>query len=283
MRHMVAAMGITQKRLGTLAVPLDRAIEFLGRPGQAHVLGVQINLGAKTAAHIGRNHTHLVFRQAHHERRHEQTLDVRVLVGHVQRVVVVGTAVAGDRRARLHRVGREAVIEQIDLRDMGCAREGGIHCTLVADRPLVAVVVRGGFMKPGRAGLHAVTHVHHGGQRCVIDHDQFGGVLGVFQRISHHHRHMVTHIAHLAQSQDRMRRLLHGLAGGVGDQPATRQAADLVGRHVVAIEHTDHTRRLECGGLVDLADAGVGMRRTHEHRVVHIGQHDVVGVLASAS
>jgi hypothetical protein len=112
--HVVAAVRVGQEALAALAVHL-MAVELLGRPGQAHVLGVQEDLGAEAAAHVGRDHAHLVLGQAQHEGRHQQALDVRVLVGHVQRVVVGAAAVAADGRARLDRVGNQPVVDQVEL------------------------------------------------------------------------------------------------------------------------------------------------------------------------
>ena len=80
---MVAAMGVAQEGFRAVAVPLDVAVQLFRGPGQAHVFGIQVNLGAKAAAHVGCNHTHFVFRQAHHKGREQQALDVRILVRHV--------------------------------------------------------------------------------------------------------------------------------------------------------------------------------------------------------
>jgi hypothetical protein len=93
---------------------------------------------------------------------------------------------------------------------------------------------------------------------------------------------MVTHIAHLALGQDRVRRLLHGAAIGVVDQPAARQAANLVGGHILTDENLDDARRGLGFGRVNGLDAGVGVGRAHKHRMALGSQGDVVGVLATA-
>jgi hypothetical protein len=141
MADMVAAMRIGQEGLAAIGRPLDIAVELLGRPGQADILGIQKDLGAEAAAHIGRNHAHLALGQAHDESRHQQPLHMRVLVGHVQRVLVHGAVVAADGHARLHGIGDQAVVDQVQPRHMGGARKHGIHGRLVANRPLVAMVV----------------------------------------------------------------------------------------------------------------------------------------------
>jgi hypothetical protein len=217
-------MRVGQEGLAALGRPLDGAVE-LGCPGGSHVLGVQEDLGAEAAAHVGRDHAHLVLGQAQHEGRHQQALDVRVLVGHVQRVLVRGAVVAGVGGARLHGVGDQAVVDQVQLGDVRGAGEGGVHRGLVAQRPLVAVVV--GRLVVQRRALGGGAHVDHRRQLLVVHLHQLGGVLGLLQRVGHHHGHVVAHVAHLLDRQDGVRRLLHRRAVGAGDQPAAGQAVDL--------------------------------------------------------
>ncbi len=277
-------MGVGEEGLAAVGRPLDVAVELSRTPGQADILGIQEDLGAESAAHVGRDHAHLVLGQAHDEGRHQQPLDVRVLVGHVQRVLVIGAAVAADGRARLHGVGNQAVVDQVQLGDVGSTGEHGIHGSLVADGPFVAVVVGGDVVhhRAGHAAGRRVGHQHHGGQRVVVHLHQLGRVARLLQRLGHDHGDLVAHVAHGVQRQDGMRRLLHGLAVGAGDQPAAGQAVDLVGRHVGAREHADDAGRGpgRVGGHG--AHTRMRVRRAHEHRMGLGGQRDVVGVLARA-
>ena len=158
---VVAAMGVGQKGLGALAGPFDAAVDLLGRPGQRHVFGIQVNFGAKTAAHIGGDHAHLVLGQAQHKGRHQQALDVRVLVGHVEHVLFSGPAVAANGGARLHGVGHQAVVDEVELGDVGRIGKRSVHLALVAQGPFVAVVVGGGVVQLGAGG--GIAHIDHGG------------------------------------------------------------------------------------------------------------------------
>ena len=79
-RHVVAAVRVGEERFAALARPLDRAVDALRRPDHRGLFGVQVDLGAEAAADVGRDHAHLVLRQPEHERRHQQALDVRILV-----------------------------------------------------------------------------------------------------------------------------------------------------------------------------------------------------------
>ena len=222
---VVAAVRVGQERLGTLAGPFDAAVDLLGSPGQRHIFGVEVNLGAKTATHVGGDHTHFVLGQAQHKGRHQQALDVRVLVRHVQHVLFGGAAVAANGGARLHGVGHQAVVDEVELGDMGRATESGVHQVFVAQRPFVAMVVGGGVVQLGTSGC--VSHVHHSAQGFVIDHHGFGGVFGLLYRLGNHHGYLVTHVAGFTQGQHRVGRLVHGFAVGAGDQPAAGQSAHL--------------------------------------------------------
>ncbi|MDT4839887.1 hypothetical protein FQZ97_736910 [compost metagenome] len=280
--HVVAAVRIGQEALRALRRPLDVAVELLGRPGQADVFGVQKDLGAEAAAHVGRDHAHLVLGQAQHESRHQQALDVRVLVRHVERVVVGAAAVAADGHARLDRVGNQPVVDEVELRDVRRRGEHVVDRRLVAQHPLVALVVGRFVVQRGAAGLlRGIGHAHQGRQHVVVDHHGFGRILGLLDRLGHHHGHVVAHVAHLLDRQDRVHRLLHGGAVGVVDEPAAGQPAHL-SFDVLAAEDADHAGHLRGLGDVDRLDDGVGVRRAHEDRMALVGQRDVVGVVARA-
>ena len=83
---VVAAVRVGEERLAALGGPLDRPADPLARPDQGDVLGVEEDLRAEAAADVGRDHPHLRLGQAEHEGAHQQPLDVRVLVGDVERV-----------------------------------------------------------------------------------------------------------------------------------------------------------------------------------------------------
>ena len=176
LRHVVAAVRVREEGLGALRGPLDRAVQLLRRPGDDGLLGVEVDLGAEAAADVGRDHAHLVLGQPQHERRHEQALDVRVLVRDVERVGIVGARVARDRGARLDGVGDEAVVDEFERRDVVRAGESLVHGALVADRPHVAGVVGRAVVHDRRAGLARVGGLHDRGQDFVVDVDQLGRI-----------------------------------------------------------------------------------------------------------
>ena len=62
-----------------------------------------------------------------------QTRHMRVLAGGVERVVLLSRIVVANGRARLHGVGDQAVIDEVDLGDVCCALEGGVGRGFIAD------------------------------------------------------------------------------------------------------------------------------------------------------
>ena len=108
-------------------------------------------------------------------------------------------------------------------------------------------------------GFSGIAHVHNRWQNVVFDVNQLGSVAGLFECFSHHHGDVVADIAHLALGQDGVGGFFHGLAAGVGDQPAARQAIDAVACDIFAIKNTDHARSRQCSFDVDRFDVRMRM------------------------
>ena len=139
---VIAAVCIGEKCFRALARPLDRPPDFLRRPRQRHIFRIQINLRAEAAAHVRRDDPQFRFRQRQHERRHQQTLDVRILVRDVDRVAVVGLRITRVHGARFDRVRHQALIHDIQRGHVRGLREGGVGGGFIAVAPGVAEVVR---------------------------------------------------------------------------------------------------------------------------------------------
>ena len=118
-----------------------------------------------------------MFGQTQHEGCHEQAFDVRILVGHIQCVLVAGAVVAANGGAGLHGVGRQAVVDQIQLGDMSSTCKRSIDSSFVANGPVVAMVVGGFSVKGG--GLFGMAHIDHCGQDVVFNFHQLGSVFGL--------------------------------------------------------------------------------------------------------
>ena len=282
MGDVVTAMRVGQEALGAFGRPLHRAAAHeLGRPGADHLFGVDEDLGAEAAAHVRRNHAQLVLGRQAVEGRDHQAGHMRVLAGGVERVVLGTRVVVANGRARLHGVGDQPVVDQVDLGDVRGLLEGGVRRGFIADRPVEHPVV-GRHLVDLRLVAHGVGHVHHMRQHAVIDVNRRGGGLGKVTRLGNDDGHVVAHVAHLAKGEDRMRARLHRRAVLGVDHPAADQAAQLGGRHVVAGEDADDARHLLGLGRVDLIDGGMRVGAAHEVSVGLLGQVDVVGVVALA-
>ncbi len=182
MRDVVAAVRVGQERFAALGRPLDRAVDALRRPDHRRLFGVQVDLRAEAAADVGRDDAHLVLGQAEHEGRHQQALDVRILVRDVERVRVVGAVVRRERRARLDRVRDEPVVDDVELRHVRGLRERGVDRGLVAERPRVALVAGRLLVDLRRARLQRIDDVDDRRQHVVVDVDQLGRVLRLVDR-----------------------------------------------------------------------------------------------------
>ena len=274
---VVAAMRIGQEGLRALASPLDAAVDLLGGPGQGHVFGIKVNLGAKTAAHIGCDHAHFVLGQAQHKRSHQEALNVRILVGHIQHVLFGGAAVVADGHTRLHGVGNQAVVDQVQLGHVGSASKGGVDLALVTQCPFEAMVVRGSVVQ--LRALGGVAYINHGGQNVIVHHNGLSGILSLLNAVGNHHGHLIAHMARFAQCQHRVGWLFHGAAIGVVDQPAAGQSTHLAFK-VFANEDFDDARHFFCGADVNAFDGGVRVRAAHKDGVALRLHGDVVGVVA---
>ncbi len=275
--HVIAAVRVRKEGFRAVRRPFDRAIDLFARPHQRGLFAVQVNLGAESAAHVRRNHAHLVLRQAQHESGHQQPLDMRVLVGDVQRIAVVGARVLRIGRARLDGVGNEAVVVDVQCGHVVRLGECRVHRRLVAQGPHIADVVRRDVVHGG-FGLVRSAGIGHRRQDVVADFDGLRRILGLLDRIGHHQRHAVPHVTHLAQREHRVRRLLHWLAVHVSDEPAARQAAHF-SFHILAGKDLDHAGHPRSTRRVDGFDRRMGVRRTQEHCIALPRQHHVVSVL----
>ena len=117
---------------------------------------------------------------------------------------------------------------------MLCRREGRVRLRLVAEMPAVDRVVGGDVVDHRGALALRRRGVDLGGQHLIIDANGFRRVLRLAERLGDDDRDMVADIAHLALRQRRMGAGLHRRAVLRMDHPAADEAANLVGRDVIA-------------------------------------------------
>ena len=260
--------------LGARLDPLDGPAGEARDLREHELLGVDVDLGAEAAAHVGRDDAHLGLGDAAdggHERAHE----VRHLRRGVERQLAARGDPVGHHAARLDGHGGEALVVDRQRHLHGRGVEDGVEALgLVLDRQ--AVVAGRLLVQLRRIGLAGVLGVDHDRQRVVVDDDAVGGVTGQGGRIGDHDCNQLADHPHLAVGQDRPLGLL-GVAERVrGAGNACFEPQRVVGEDV---DHAGH----RCGRRgVDAADHGVRVRRAQEGRVGHVGQLDVVDVPALA-
>ena len=239
-----------------------------------------IDLGAKAAAHIGRDHGQLVFRNAKNKGRHQKPRQVRVLAGRRQLVIPSAGEILADRGARLHRVGHQTVVDQFQRGDMGCSLEGGVHGGAVVfdPAPIVALVVGNLVMHAVRRICQSLGHVDDRGQffDVGIIGQLLGRVLGLLVGLGHHGGIGIAHMAHFAMGQHGALRLAHRFAIARLDKPTRRVAAHVL--EILAGEDGQNARHRLCRLGVDRFDPTMRHGRADKDRIGLAVQRHVVGV-----
>ena len=210
-----------------------------------------IDLGAEAAADIRGDDAQLMLWNAQNERAHQKPDDMRVLRRGVERRFAVGRVELTDADARLHRVGHEAVVHQLQRRDVVRAFESGHRriAVLFDKAPVIAEVIRRFLVDLGGVSADRIGHVDHCGQLFNVQINRFSRVAGLSHAVSDDSRDRIADMADLAARQNRVARLSHRLAIAGMDLPAAGQAADL--SKIIAGEDVNHARH------------GRGRRRIH--------------------
>ena len=251
--------------------PFDRAAQHERGRRDRQFLGIERVLGSEAAAHIGRDHPDLLFRQS---QRLDQ--DPFGLVRHLRAVPgreqFVGRVVAREHRASLDRMAAALV----DAKVLGHPVCGAGECALgvaVFHHPMGDQIV--GTVEPRLGGVprKAGARLEHSGQGTQVELDQSGGVFGQVSAFGHDQRDGLTDVTHLLLSEDawidmkpqrgdrqRERDAIageHGPQIGIGqDRPNAGQGPGSVG--------------------VDALQQPVGDRAADERRVQQVRQVDVV-------
>ena len=279
MRLVVAPVRVGHERLGAVRGPLDRPADLPGRPQHRGLLLVDEDLRPEPAAHVGCDDVQLVLRRDLDEGGEHQAVDVRVLAREPQRVVAGGGVVVADGGPRLHRVGDEAVVDEIETGHVMRAGKRLVDGRAVSDLPVVAEVA-GGFGVNLRSSFgERVAHGHRRRKRGVAHLHPFRRVARRLRALRHHDGHRVSDVAHRVGREDGMGRRLVGLAVLAGDHPAADERADPVAGHVRPGQDRHHAGRGGRGRRVQ-GEGGVRVHRAHECGVRLVRQVRVVGVVA---
>ncbi len=259
-RHHVLAAGLR---------PLHRAAELLGQHDREDLLAVDLQLGAESATDVGSHDPEVVLRDAG-EQGQEHAQDVRDLGGRPDGDLVAHAHRCRDDRARLHRVGDQALVDEAALHDDVGLRLRGLVVAARHPRGVAAVRALVG-VDEGRAVLERVLHVDHGGQRLVVDVDEVERVGRERHVGGQHHGDDIAGVLDLVHAD----RGVVAHDDVVGDRPHARGAGQL-GEVGAGVDGHDAVGR-EGGRGVDVRDPGVGHGAAQHGHVQRAGQLDVVG------
>ncbi len=170
----------------------------------------------------------------------------------IERELVGARGGERDRAARLQRHARDPLIDEIDRDDMRGPGKGRFDLRLVAAAEAEADIARRRFMQARRILVLRAGAFGDRRQGLVVDLDPFGRVHRLRQRVGDDEGDRLADMAHDVARQRIARRLRHRRAVGRRDRPHRLHRRDVVGRHVGAGIDRGDTRRLRCGGGVDL-------------------------------
>ena len=157
-----------------------------------------------------------------------------------------------------------------------------IRRCLVAHVPIEHGVVWRRVVDLRLAGICGGRRVDDGRQLAIVDDDLLRRFARLRISVGDDDGDMVADIADLALSERRMSAGLHRRSVLRMDHPAADEAADLVGRDVVAGEDRNHARGFQGGGSVDLLDRRMRVRRAQKIGVSLSRTVDVVDVVPLA-
>jgi hypothetical protein len=249
----------------------QRPAEPCGRVRDQHLFGVeQHDLGAETAAHVGRDDLHLLGGES--EEPAQSVLDGDGRLGGVPdpQHALARVPVREDA-ARLHRHPAGPLQGQVQPLDVLGRGEHGVRVadTVADDAGDVVrhVVVNGGRRLPRPFQLDDRL------ERLVLHAHQLGGVLGEVPVVGDHHRDRLAHVAHAVDGERELglRREQRGVPGEQG-QRLVQLAEVGTGEH-------EPDAGSAAGRLhVEQRDPAVGHHAPHERGVDGAGAMDVVDV-----
>ena len=260
--------------------PLDRhAAEGLAREHRQGHVGIAEDLAPEGPTDVRTDAADLVLGDAGHEGGEQQSLDVRCLARHPDRVLVGARVVPADVAAGLHRVGDESLVDDpLADHDLGVV-DGRVRARLVADRPLEHDVVRGVLVELRRACLGRLLRIDDGRERLPVHDDQVERVEGLRLGLGDDGRHALAGPLDAVGREDPRRVDVVLESGAAAGRPGHRER---VVRDVGADPDAEDARGRLGRGRVDRADVGVRVRAAQDGHVGHRRELDVVEVVALA-
>ena len=121
---------------------------------------------------------------------------MRVLTGGVERVFAGRPVVIADRRARLHGIRGQALVDDVDLGDVVRLGKGCVDRRLVAEMPVETGVVLGIRPHLRGTGLVGICRRDDRRQFLIGDVDRFRRVPRLRQRLADDQSNLVANMSH---------------------------------------------------------------------------------------
>ena len=283
---LIAGLVVAHEGLRAGRAPMHGTADELCCKKQRWVLWIARSLHAEAAADVVGQHTQLVWSKTHGRRRLHFDA-VHALGSAPKRISAARSIIAGGGDARLHRDGGDALVEKADAGDACGFDEGQIH-----------------GLAPGATGIFGRGPVERGIAGCFGPELERAG--GGFAGVDRHGQrrifdgHRLCRVVRLRlglgdDQSDGLSDVHHAFSGERGAHGAKRAGAILaykrhVGRHARKVgagealgrDHGDDAGHAGGLGRIDAFDAGMGVRRTDEHRCSRSGGPDVVAEATAA-
>ena len=207
---------------------------------------------------------------------------MRVLAGRIESVFSRRPIELADRGARLHRVGDEPVVCEVELDDPRRFGERGLDRGEITQMPIIAKIAGCFAVDLRRTWLKRRGRFDRRGLLDKIDLYQLGGIAGLRECLGDDDGDLVADMADPVGNEWRMRRLDHRRAVLRVDLPAARQPADPVRGHVLSGIDGYDTRGRGGRGRIDAGDPRIGVRAAQDVGVELSRPIYIVGVSALA-
>ena len=144
---MIATVGIGEEGFRAFARPLDGTTAHpLRGPETDDFFGVNEDLRTEAAAHIRCDDPEFVLRAQSMEGRDDEPCHMGVLACGIERVVIIARIIGADGSPGLHGIGDQAVVDNVEGRDVGCRLEGLSGISFITEPPVEHTVIRRYFM-----------------------------------------------------------------------------------------------------------------------------------------
>ncbi len=272
---VVARVVVGDEAFAPVAPPFHRTADTLGRPGGQRDLRIERALHAEGAAHVPGDQPHLVLGDLEQVLGQRRAPGIGALHAGVDGVVAFAVIVIGERAARLHRIGVDAIDHEALPEDMRRGLDGRVRAVFVAELAKEAFVVRALVPDRGRARRRRLGRLDIGGKRLVINLDGLRRILGDVHRLRQDHRDDLTHMAGPVLGDRRPRGPEHGRAVTPLQGRRAGDETEAVRLVIGAGEDGNDARHRQCRARIDLLDRRVRVRRP-EHHGIGLVDHVVV-------